>query len=120
MSGLNAALVALVLVASTGTGLWAGVAAALDREPGPVFVKAVFAVQSLLVGQLFYVLLRVGGGDRPASTGAFAGYVVLSLLLLPGGLVLSADERTRYGTLVVAVALVAIAVVELRLDATWA
>ena len=120
MTGIAPPLVALVLVLSIGTGLWAGVAAGLDRAPGPVFAKAMFAVQTLLVGQLFYVLLRVAAGDRPASTGAFAGYVVLSLLLLPGGLVLSADERTRYGTLVVAVALVAVAVVELRLAATWA
>lgn len=120
MTGMAPALVAAVLVAALGLGLWAGVAAALDREPGLLFVRAMFAMQALLVAQLAYVLLRVSGGDRPASTGAFAGYAVLSLLLLPGGLVLSADERTRYGTLVVAVALVAVAVVELRLDATWA
>lgn len=112
-------LVTAVLAVALTLALWATVAGGLDRQPGGTYLKAMFGMQALLVAQLAYVLFRISGGDRPASTGTFAGYLVLSLLLLPGGFVLAVEERSRYGTLVLAVALLAVAVVELRLDATW-
>lgn len=112
----------LVVATSAVTALlvaWAATAAALDRLPGRRFLQALFLLQGLLVAQLAHVLYLLGGGERPAETSAFAAYLVLSLLLLPGGLALSAEERTRYGTLTLLIALVALAVVESRLVATW-
>ena len=45
---------------------------------------------------------------------------MLSLLLLPGGLALSSGEHSRYGTLVLGVACLAVLVVEWRMAVTWA
>ena len=53
------------------------------------------------------------------SVGELAGYLAVSALLGPGGLVLAVEERSRYGTLVLAVACLVVAVVELRLLSVW-
>lgn len=108
-----------VLVAGAVLAACAAVLAALGREPGRRLLQGLLGFQLLLIAQLAVVLVRVGGGARPAETAAFVGYVVLSLLLLPGGLALSVDEHSRYGTLVLGVAALVVVVVELRMDATW-
>ena len=113
------ALLAAVLVVAGLLTLLGLVDAARGRAPSRVLLQGLFALEALLVVQLVAVALRLGDGQRPAETGAFAGYAVLSFFLLPGGLALSVDERSRWGTLVLAVACLAVAVVELRLDATW-
>ncbi len=112
-------LVTVVLAASLAVAAVAAGAAALGRPPGRGLLRTMFALQALLFVQLLVVLGRLSGGARPAETGTFAGYVVLSLLLLPGGLALAVEERTRWGSAVLAVACLTVAVVELRLDATW-
>lgn len=108
-----------ILAVSLLLGLWAAAAAAVDRLPGTPYLKALFVLQALLFGQLVYVLYRVSGGDRPAEKGAFAGYVVVSLLLVPGGLAWSVDERSRWGTAVLVLTCLTTALVQVRLVATW-
>ena len=116
---MSPALVSAGTVAALVVGLLCVVAAARGLAPGRVQLRALLGLQLVLLGQLAYVLYRLSGGERPAETGAFAGYVVLSLLLLPGGLALAVEERTRWGSLVLAIACLVVAVVELRLAATW-
>jgi len=116
---MSTGLVLAVIVLGGLLAAWSAVAAALGQAPPRRLLRALFALQAVLVAQLAVVGGRLLQGHRPAETGAFAGYLVLSLLLLPGGLALSADEQTRYGTLVLAVACLTVAVVELRMQATW-
>ena len=116
---MTSALVVAVCAASLVIGLLFLLSAATGLAPGRLQLQALLGLQLVLLGQLAYVLYRLGGGDRPAETGTFAGYLVLSLLLLPGGLALAAEERTRWGSLVLAVAALVVAVVEQRLGATW-
>lgn len=116
---MTPALTTVVLVATLlAAGLFA-LTAAGGRAPGKRELQVLLGLQLLLLVQLGVVLWRLSGGDRPAETGAFAGYVVLSLLLLPGGLALTADEHTRWGSLALGIACLVVAVVELRLVATW-
>ncbi len=111
--------VVAVLVVSLGLAAWAVVECLRDRLPPRRLLQALFALQALLLLQLLGVLVRVGGGQRPESTGAFTGYAVMTLLLLPGALALTVEERTRWASLVMGVACLTIAVVEWRLDVTW-
>lgn len=119
MTGALGTLSTVLLVAALVVGVLAALTAAVDREPPRPLLQAVLGLQFGLLAQLAVVLVRVSGGDRPAEPLAFGGYVVLSLVLLPAGLALSAQERSRWGTLVLAVAALTVAVVELRLRATW-
>lgn len=116
---MDPALFAVVLVAAGGLAAWAAVAAVLGQPPGRRLLQGMLGLQLLLLVQLALAAVRLGQGVRPAETGGFFGYVVMSLLLLPGALALTTDERTRYGTLVLAVACLTLAVVEVRMEATW-
>lgn len=116
---MTPSLVIATLVVAAVLSLWAGVLAARDQLPGKPFLQGLFVLQGVLFAQLGHLLYLLGGGERPAETGAYAAYMILSLLLVPGGLALSADERSRYGTLTLLVALLATLVIEWRLVATW-
>ena len=110
-------LSAAVFVLSLGLGGWALVWAALDRLLPKVHLQALFLLQAVLVLQAVVALVRMGEWD--GSQGELAGYLAVSALLVPGGLVLAVEERSRYGTLTLAVACLVVAVVEVRLLAVW-
>ena len=112
-------LVVAVLVVSLALAAWAVVECLLDRLPPRRLLQALFALQALLLVQLLAVLVRIGGGQRPEENGAFIGYAVMTLLLLPGALALTVEERSRWASLVMGVACVTVAVVEWRLEVTW-
>ena len=112
-------LVVAVVVVSLALAAWAVVECVRDRLPPRRLLQALFGLQALLLLQLLAVLVQIGGGQRPQSQGAFAGYAVMTLLLLPGALALTVEERSRWASLVLGVACVTVTVVEWRLDVTW-
>lgn len=116
---MTPALVAAVLVVSLALAAWSGAYAARDVLYGRRFLQGMFALQGVLVAQLAGVLVFLGGDERPDETAAFASYLVLSLLIVPGSFGLALEEKTRYGTLVMTIACLAIAVIETRLVGTW-
>ncbi len=116
---MSPALVVAVGVLAALLAAAGAVLAALGHAPPRGYLRGLLGLQLLLLAQLALVGVRLAQGARPAEAGAFTGYAVLSLLLLPGGLALSADERSRYGTLVLAVAALVVVVVEVRMDVTW-
>jgi hypothetical protein len=65
------------------------------------------------------VVAVVEMGEWGGSKGELTGYLVVSAVLVPGGLVLAVEERSRWGTLVLAVACLVVAVVQVRLLAVW-
>lgn len=114
---MTAALSTLAIVLALGLALWAGGYAALDRLPPRQHLQSLFVLQAVLLVQAVVALLKLGhwGG----STAELVGYLAASAILLPGGLALVVEERTRYGTLVLAAACLTVAVVVVRLDAVW-
>ena len=111
--GLATALIALSLALAA----WAGVCAVLDRLPPRVHLQLLFVLQALIVLQAVVALVRAG--DWGGSKGELFGYLAVSAVLVPGGLVLAVEERTRWGTLVLAAACLTVAVVVVRLLAVW-
>lgn len=115
MSAELATVVFLLSLALASAGL---LLAVLDRLPHKRLLQALFLLQGVLLAQVVLALTRLGGWD--GSVGELLGYLAVSALLVPGGLVLAVEERSRWGTLVLAVACLVVAVVELRLLAVWA
>ena len=113
VDGLAAGLIALSLALAT----WAGLCAAVDRLPPKAHLQLLFVLQGLVVLQAVVALVRAGDWD--GSKGELYGYLAVSALLVPGGLVLAVEERTRWGTLVLAAACLTVAVVVVRLLAVW-
>ena len=111
-------LTTAVFVLSLALGGWALLFAALDRLLPKAHLQALFLLQAVLVLQAVVALVRMGEWD--GSKGELSGYLAVSALLVPGGLVLAVEERSRYGTLVLAVACLVVAVVQVRLLAVWA
>ncbi len=112
------ALATALIVVSLGLALWAAACAALDRLPPTAHLQALFGLQALVLGQAVVALVRMGewGGSRAE----LLGYLAVSAVLVPGGLVLAVEERTRWGTLVLAAACLTLAVVVVRLTTVWA
>jgi hypothetical protein len=118
-AGMSSGFVVAVLVLGLALAAGGATAAALGHAPPRLLLRGLLALQLLLLAQAAVVVVRLVQGAQAQESGAFVGYLVFSLLLLPGGLALSADEHSRYGTLVLAVAALVVAVVELRMVATW-
>ena len=106
-----------VVVAALVLALVAFAAAALDRLPPRVHLLSLIALQLVLVAQAVIALFRLGGWD--GRLGELLGYLAVSVVVLPGGMALVVEERSRWGTLVLAVACLTVAVVTMRLQVVW-
>ncbi|MGW4486772.1 hypothetical protein ACWEOE_23360 [Amycolatopsis sp. NPDC004368] len=82
-------------------------------------LPALAVVQLALIVQVVADVAGLLGGDRPAEPGTHLAYVATSLLLLPAATAWSAPENGRWGAMVLAVALLAVAVVVVRAQTTW-
>lgn len=109
-------LIPVVLVATLLVGLYASVQGLRDLPPTRGLFRALLALQALLLLQGVSGLLVLA--DGVSETASFVGYLVLTVLLLPGAFALITEERTKYGTFVLAAACLVLAVVETRLLAT--
>jgi FtsH-binding integral membrane protein len=111
--GIAVAVVALALAA------WAGMAAARDRPIDYRVVLALGLLQVLATAFIVIAIVRLAGGARPHEFATFIGYLVAFFFVVPLALALARLEPTRWGSAVVAVAGVVMAVLVLRLDQVW-
>ena len=112
-------LAVAVAVVAVALGLAGLVLAALDRRPGKPVLQGILLLQLLLLVQGVAAVARLLQGDRPDDVGAFVGYLVVSVLLVPGGAIWSLEEESRYGTLILASVCLVVAVLQQRLLGLW-
>ena len=113
------ALVALVVATSLGLAAWAVAFVAKDRAVVLRQLWAAAVVEALLVVQgvvQTVVLVRTG---HHVSGPLFFGYVAAGLVLLPLAAAWAFAERTRWSSVVLASAAVAVAFLQLRLVQVW-
>ena len=111
--GLVLAISALALLLAVA----ALVLAAVDRLPPRAHLQGLLLLQALVLVQAVLALTRLGGWDGPV--GELLGYLAVAVLLVPGGMVLTVEERTRWGTAVLAAACLVLVVVLVRLQVVW-
>ena len=116
MTVIQIVLAAICLV----TAIWLVVLIVLDRLPGDLLYGALAVIEVGLVVQLVIGLVRVFGDHGGLNVAAYVGYLVGSLLVLPVAFSWSVGERTRSGTAVLLVGVVAVAFLFLRLHQLWA
>ena len=115
--GLTLAVLALALA----WALWCAVSAALGQAPtvrhriGLLVLEAVALVQALVL----VVGLFVEPGRSAGAVVEIVGYLIATLVALPIGAALAHGERTRYGSLVLAVVGITLAVLSLRTGQVW-
>lgn len=115
---MSPALVTALLAVSLLLALVAFGFAALDRLPPKAHLQGLFVLQALVIVQAVVALLRLGGWR--GSVPELLGYLLTAFLLVPGGMVLAVEERSRYGTAILGVACLVLAVVVVRLQVIWA
>jgi 4-amino-4-deoxy-L-arabinose transferase-like glycosyltransferase len=111
-----AALVAVAALALAAWALWWAVrdrAVVLRQLWGGAVVEALMLVQAAVAG------VRHATGTVPAEPAVFWSYVVTQLVLLPAAALWAFAERSRWSSVVLLVAALAVAFLQLRLNQTW-
>lgn len=99
--------------------LWLGLRVVRDRPVHDPLLYALGVLELGLVVQLVLGLAQVFGEHGDLNVAAYVGYLVGALLILPVGFVWAAAEQSRSGTAVLLVAVIAVPVLELRLNDLW-
>jgi hypothetical protein len=116
---VNGTLSGIVIVLSLVLAAWSLIDALRDRAPGPGHLLAMGIVELSLIVLLVAAAVAAAGGERPASTVTFLGYVVTIICLPPLGALLARLEPTRWGSVIIVVVCLTIPVLVLRLHQTW-
>src|SRR5687768_13243089 len=114
------ALAAAVIVAALVTAAWSLVAAVRDRPMGRVDLVLLGVLEAVLVVQAVVAGTTLAGGEGPAETVTFVGYLLGVLLIPPAGAGWGLLERSRFGPAVIVVAGLSVAVMTVRMQQLWA
>ncbi|MCU1535164.1 MAG: hypothetical protein JWR53_1645 [Glaciihabitans sp.] len=110
----------LVLAVAVVGGLVAAVIGLIGRKPNDVTIGAIALVELLLVAQLVMAIIAPELGNRPTgSLLEFYVYLVSAMLIAPLAVFWALVDRTRWSTVVIGVACLAIAVMVYRMDIIW-
>lgn len=98
---------------------WSGWFAVRDRAVVLRQLWGAAVVEGLMLLQAVVAGVRQATGAEPAEPLVFWGYVVTQLVLLPAAALWAFAERSRWSSVVLVVAAVAVAFLQLRLNQTW-
>lgn len=118
---LATAVILAALLLAAGTALLAVLnLAVLNHSAGRVVLAALAAVEVLVLAQTVAAVGLLVTGDRPAgNTVEFLGYHLATVLVLPAGVAWSLSDRSRWGTGVLTVACLSVAVMTVRMNQLW-
>lgn len=115
VDALAITIIVTALLAAAASGLMA----LLGRPPNLVQLAGLALVELVLVVQAVTAMGRMFTGDRPDQLATFVGYLLTAVLIPPLGALLGWSERTRWGSVIVAVACLVVPVMVVRLQQVW-
>ncbi|MFT4052470.1 MAG: hypothetical protein QM677_09495 [Microbacterium sp.] len=111
--------IAQVIVAVVA-GLVAIVAGLAGRRPGDVTVGGLALVLVLLLAQVVVAIVAPLAGNPPVGSALeFWVYLVSAVLLVPAAAFWALVERSRWSTVIMGVAVLAVAVMVWRMQVIW-
>jgi hypothetical protein len=111
--------IALVAVA-TAAGVLCVVLGLVGRKPADISILAVVVVEVLVIAQIVIALVAPVVGNLPTgSLGEFWVYLAAAALIPPAAILWALTDRTRWSTVVLGVAALAIAVMTYRMNQIW-
>lgn len=110
----TALIVGALLVAAL-----AGLSALRRRGPYRLTLVAALLVEVLLLVQAVVAIVVSVNGQTADQPGLFFAYLVAVILVLPAALALARAEQTRFGSLVIVVGGLVLAVLIVRLQQIW-
>jgi hypothetical protein len=115
VDGLVVALITTALILA----VWCGTTALRDKPTDDPHLYGIAVVEILLLAQVAIVIARLAQGDQPAEFATFLAYLILVPFVLPIGFLLSLIERTRWGSVILGIAALTLAVLVVRLQDLW-
>ncbi|MFA1550910.1 hypothetical protein [Actinomadura chokoriensis] len=109
----------VIIVVALLTAAYALVATLRNRAMDLGQVAALGVLEVLLIAQAVVGFGKLAGGGGPDGSATFAGYLAGSLLVPLAGAGWGLLERSRWGSAVIVVAGVAVAVMVVRLNQLW-
>ena len=110
---------AMVVVTLAG-GVLAVVLGLAGRKPSDLSLAGAALTELLLLVQLGIALFAPAAGNRPTGNPVeFYAYLLSALIIPPAAIVWAFVERTRWATVVVGIACLAIAVMVVRMQIIW-
>lgn len=110
------ALVALAVV----VGLACVIAGLAGRRPGDVTVGGMALILLLLVVQVVLAVVAPAAGNPPVGSALeFWVYLVSAVLLPPAAVLWALIERSRWSTVIMGIAALAVAVMVWRMQVIW-
>lgn len=109
----------LVAALCVALAAWAGWRAARDQ---PVILRQLFgagAVEAVLVVQVVVVAVLLAAGEEVADAVTLWGYLVSMLLVLPAAAAVSFVERTRWSSVILALAALTTGFLQYRVLELW-
>ncbi|SEG73004.1 hypothetical protein SAMN05216223_10959 [Actinacidiphila yanglinensis] len=113
-------LIWTVAVPALALAAWCGWAAYRDSATKDWHFAGMAVVTLLVVVQLVVSIAQLARGDRPEhGMAVFLPYLIGAVCAIPAAALMSLEERTRWGSAIVAAGGVILAVLELRLHQIW-
>jgi hypothetical protein len=113
------ALAITIIVAALVVAGFSGLMALLDRPPGPLHLLGLAVVELTLLIQTVVAMARMLTGDRPDGMATFVGYLLTAVLVPPLAALFGWAERSRWGSVIIAVAFLIVPAMVLRLQQVW-
>lgn len=112
-------LATVLIVASLVVAVLAGISALRKRAPFIVTLAIVGLTEVVLLVQAVVAIAVSFNGQTADEPALFFGYLVAVLLVLPVAVLWSRAERNQFGSLVIVVAGLVLAVLVVRLQQIW-
>lgn len=108
-----------IIVGALLIAAWAAISAL--RRQDPLLVAMVMAVvtEVLILVQAVVAVVASFNGEKADAPGVFFGYLIAVVLVLPATLVWARAERNQFGSLVILVGSLVLAVLIVRLQQIW-
>jgi hypothetical protein len=101
-------------------GLVAIVLGLAGRRPSDLSLAGAALTELLLIAQVVIALIAPTTGNAPTGNPAeFAAYLISALIIPPAAIFWALTERTRWSTVVVGIACLAVAVMLVRMQIIW-
>ena len=108
------------LVVAVAAGLLAVVLGLAGRKPNDLVLASAALVELLLIAQIIVAIVAPAVGNAPTGSGLeFWVYLVSAVLLPPFAVVWALVDRSRWSTVVLGVACLAVAVMVYRMGVIW-
>ncbi len=110
----------ILIAAATLAGVLCVILGLAGRKPADVSILALVIVEVLLIAQVVISIVAPITGDHPTGNlGEFWVYLATACLMPPAALAWALTERSRWSTVVLGVAALAIAVMAYRMNQIW-